>query len=125
MGGKNQDEIIIVSSSDYDTLVASGAYEPVGDSSEEIQMKEVYGKQKSRYKRNLGNEVITGPRVRTIVLDKDDENESMKEEMLEKNPVEVFDDSLLVDDSDLNRYIHKQPEERPESEGREEGWSFS
>ena len=30
-----------------------------------------------------------------------------------------------MDDSDLNRYIHKQPEEQSESEGREEGWSFS
>ena len=76
------------------------------------------------YKRQ-GNEVITGPRVRTIVLDTNDERDSMKEEMLEKNPVELFDDSLLMDDSDLNRYIHKQPEEQSESEGREEGWSFS
>lgn len=29
MGGRNDSEIIMVSSSDYDTLVATGAYEPV------------------------------------------------------------------------------------------------
>lgn len=125
--GKNQDEIIIVSSSDYDMLVASGAYEPVGDSSEEVQMKEVYGKHKSPYKRNPGNEVITGPRVRTIVLDKDDEKDAVKEETLKKNPIDLFDNSLLAEDMDLNQYIHKQPiqSEQDESEGKEEGWSFS
>lgn len=124
VGGKNQDEIIMVSSSDYDMLVATGAYEPVSDSSEEIQMKEVYGKQKSPYKRSTGNGTIVGPRTRIIVSDKEEENDSMREGVL-NSPTELLDDSLFVDDSDINQYLQKQPNEQSESEGSEEGWSFS
>ena len=67
---------------------------------------------------------IVGPRTRIIVSDKEEENDSMREGVL-NSPTELLDDSLFVDDSDINQYLQKQPNEQSESEGSEEGWSFS
>lgn len=119
VGGRNDNEIIMVSSSDYDTLVATGAYEPVEEEvhlqAPVIQMKEVYGKQKSLYKKKPSHETPVS-RTRTCVKD-------VELEESEKKPDEdsIFEE-VLPEENDIHQYLKK--EEPAPMDGDEEGWSI-
>ena len=94
VGGRNDSEIIMVSSSDYDTLVATGAYEPVEETrpaAPAIPMKEVYGKQKSLYKKKSSHESMgSRSRVAVKVVEPLEEMKEM-EEMKPMEPIEPME----------------------------------
>ena len=100
MGGNDNQEVIMVSASDYENLIALGSYEPVEETYEKpVVMKEVYGKQKSPYKHVSSDRQTHGPRH--LVLDhqtKSSENESNEEELwgreFEKNSPEIDESEL-------------------------------
>lgn len=119
MGGRNDSEIIMVSSSDYDTLVATGAYEPVEEETRAqtpvITMKEVYGKQKSLYKKKPSHESL-GSRTRTCVKDTE------PKEIIEKPDEDSIFEEVLPEENDIHQYLKK--EEPSPMDGNEEGWSI-
>ena len=101
MGGNDNQEVIMVSASDYENLIALGSYEPVEETYEKpVVMKEVYGKQKSPYKHVSSDRQTHGPRHR-VVLDhqtKSSENESNEEELWGR---EFENNSPEIDESEL------------------------
>ena len=138
VGGRNDSEIIMVSSSDYDTLVATGAYEPVEETrpaAPAIPMKEVYGKQKSLYKKKSSHESM-GARSRVAVkvvepLEEMKEMEEMKpmepiepmeSEEVEKPDEESVFEEVLPEEKEIHQYLKK--EEPAPMDGDEEGWSI-
>lgn len=143
VGGRNDSEIIMVSSSDYDTLVATGAYEPVEETrpaAPAIPMKEVYGKQKSLYKKKSSHESM-GSRSRVAVkvvepLEPVEEMKEMKEmeEMKPMEPIEPMEsevekpdeesvfEEVLPEEKEIHQYLKK--EEPAPMDGDEEGWSI-
>ena len=140
VGGRNDSEIIMVSSSDYDTLVATGAYEPVEETrpaAPAIPMKEVYGKQKSLYKKKSSHESMgSRSRVAVKVVEPLEPVEEMKE-MEEMNPMEPIEpmesevekpdeesvfEEVLPEEKEIHQYLKK--EEPAPMDGDEEGWSI-
>ena len=65
--GRNKDDVIMVSASDYESLIGSGVYEPADACEEEKVMKSVYGKKESPYKRSETGAKVTGPRQRVVL----------------------------------------------------------
>lgn len=65
--GRNKDDVIMVSASDYESLIGSGVYEPADACEEEKVMKSVYGKKESPYKRGETGAKVTGPRQRVVL----------------------------------------------------------
>ena len=117
VGGKNDNEIIMVSSSDYDTLVETGAYEPVEEEtrpqSPAIPMKEVYGKQKSLYKKP--SHESPGSRTRAFVKDTELKESEKPDEVV------LFED-MLPEENEIHQYLKK--DEPVPMDGDEEGWSI-
>lgn len=67
--GANKDDVIMVSATDYESLIASGVYESAESSADgEKVMKSVYGKRANPYKHTDSATPVTGPRQR-VVLD--------------------------------------------------------
>lgn len=122
VGGNDNQEVIMVSASDYENLIALGSYEPVEETYEKpVVMKEVYGKQKSPYKHVSSDRQTHGPRHR-VVLDhqtKSSENESNEEELwgreFEKNSPEI-DESELESESETGTEIESDSESDSDSD---------
>ena len=135
VGGRNDSEIIMVSSSDYDTLVATGVYEPVEETrpaAPAIPMKEVYGKQKSLYKKKSSHESM-GSRSRVAVkvveplepveeMKEMEEMKPMESEEVEKPDEESVFEEVLPEEKEIHQYLKK--EEPAPMDGDEEGWSI-
>lgn len=95
--GTNKDDVIMVSASDYESLIASGVYESAESNPDgEKVMKSVYGKRANPYKHSDSTTPVTGPRQR-VVLDS------------------------LPTDTEYSEYSETM---EPESTSSEEGWSF-
>ena len=152
VGGSDNQEVIMVSASDYENLIALGSYEPVEETVEKpVVMKEVYGKQKSPYKHVSSDRQTHGPRHRVVLNHQTHNSESesngldsWEREHKKSNPaidgleteaeteVDGGEDELLNslnDLSDIDQYIPKEKQlgnesERPQLEAEEEGWSI-
>lgn len=114
MGGKNKDEVIMVSIADYDMLIRSGRYEPVEEKKEEIVMKKVYGKKESPYKHSAKESI--GPRHRTILGEKED--------VMESDDMEWFDPEAVFESDDLCLEPFEETVRIAPTDGNEDGWSF-
>ena len=123
VGGQNDREVIMVSASDYEDLIALGSYEPVEDAEKALApMKEVYGKRKSPYKRNSTDKTVHGPRMRVILDD------SKKEPTLSVKSTEWLDEDDLMnslnDLSDIDEYVPRKKMGRKKKIEGEQGWSI-
>ena len=78
--GRNKDDVIMVSASDYESLIGSGVYEPADACEEEKVMKSVYGKKESPYKRSETGAKVTGPRQRVVLGLLPEEGDVLSEE---------------------------------------------
>ena len=127
--GKNKDEVIMVSLADYEMLIHSGTYEAIEDDNDmndkkkkqhkkedENNMKKVFGKKESPYKRHMNDTVVNGPRQRVIVKDYDEKNNDWLDED------SVFDD--IANTGDVETYLHPTTTNVSEDDGKEDGWSF-
>lgn len=123
VGGQNDREVIMVSASDYEDLIALGSYEPVEDAEKAlVPMKEVYGKRKSPYKRDSTDKTVHGPRMRVIIGD------SKEEPTLSVKSTEWLDEDGLMnslnDLSDIDEYVPRKKTSRKKKVEGEQGWSI-
>lgn len=109
VNGRNKDDVIIVSAGDYETLIESGAYEPV-EEKQKIVMKKVYGKKESPYKRHTTEGTVVGPRQRTVI----NESPSKKSKQKTDSKEEWFED-MFYDDLSPNGIAESEDDD---------GWSF-
>ena len=136
MGGKNKDEVIMVSIADYDDLIRSGVYEAIneddGREEEEKVMKKVYGKKESPYKHrsssssasaSASSEVSGGNHRQRIVL-KEDRNVEVENDNPEWLDQDSIFDGVLSDSFDYDDFFVREPRITPSSDGDEDGWSF-
>ena len=144
LSGKHSDEIIMVSSSDYEMLLATGAYEPVKDLSDsksndndnnnmnnmnnndnnndlesERLMKEVYGKQKSPYRKAAmtTRSNTSGPRSRTVVISMATAPSSQENNMITTNGHNIRN---MESSGDRDGFVKEKEEGRQEKEVQKE-----
>lgn len=102
--GANKDDVIMVSATDYESLIASGVYESAESNADgEKVMKSVYGKRANPYKHADSATPVTGPRQR-VVLDSFDSFDSSETSEATDEPCTTTQTSEPV--------------------STEEGWSF-